>query len=106
MMWPSNPNTEAGTQSLHMYIMIKMLEFVVVAIFRLLIGVEISKTKTNNMYVLGILPWTRDPALSIQVIASRGILDDIPPPIYHPITETKTWNFQPRLLWFARHRVQ
>ena len=31
-----------------------------------------------------ILPCTRDPALSIQVIASRGILDDIPPPIYHP----------------------
>ena len=31
-----------------------------------------------------ILPWTRDRPRSIQVIASRGILDDIPPPIYHP----------------------
>ena len=35
-------------------------------------------------YLLYILPWTRDRPGSIQVIASRGILDDIPPPIYHP----------------------
>ena len=33
--------------------------------------------------IFTILPWTRDPPRSIQVNASRGILDDIPPPIYH-----------------------
>ena len=36
-----------------------------------------------------ILPWTRDRPRSIQVIASRGILDDIPPPIYHPEPKLK-----------------
>ena len=36
----------------------------------------------DNLY--HILPWTRDRPRSIQVMASRGILDDIPPPIYHP----------------------
>ena len=40
--------------------------------------------RDGNVYVYGILPWTRDRPRSIQVIASRGILDDIPPPIYHP----------------------
>ena len=40
-------------------------------------------TSITIMTLLNILPWTRDPALGIQVIASRGTLDDIPPPIYH-----------------------
>ena len=35
-------------------------------------------------FMLCILPWARDRPRSIQVIASRGVLDDIPPPIYHP----------------------
>ena len=33
-------------------------------------------------YISVILPWTSDPSRSIQVIARRGILDDIPPPTY------------------------
>ena len=42
--------------------------------------VEQSNLLSSGIFV--ILPWTRDP-LSIEVISSRGILDDIPPPIYH-----------------------
>ena len=45
----------------------------------------------NNGTIALILPWTCDPPCSIQVLASRGILDDLPPPIYHA---------QPKLMEF------
>ena len=41
-----------------------------------------------------ILPWTRDPPRSSQVIASRGLLDDTTTPNIPPWTKTRTRNFQ------------
>ena len=42
-------------------------------------GLMCEATMTNNTGLNSILPWIRDPPRSIQVIASRGILDAIIP---------------------------